>query len=671
MSQAFMNLANTLMPYIKASLATPQRKVATAAIVAALLYAIRQKNARDEERVKKMLGDAGNRKARRGGKGNVDKEFFERIKKLLRIAIPSYNSREAVYVVILTGLLVVRTYMSIWLADVNGQIFGLMLFAIPSSTVNSAMEYYSKLLALAFRERLTRYFHTQYLQKMFFYKICNLDSRIQNPDQRLTQDLDKWAQSLANLYLNFTKPVLDIFLFSRKLAELVGWEGPGLTFAWYFLSACIIRVVSPAFGKLTAIEQKLEGEYRSKHSDLLNHAEEIAFYNGSDWEKTHINNKFYELHKHVKEVLYRRFLMGIYDSMLVKYGAVMVGYTVIGLPVFGPGKERYLREVGNDPSRITKDYVRNSSLLINLAKAIGRIVVSYKDVQNLAGYTTLIYEMKEVLDDLENGKYKRIMVTSNSLEDQEEEEQKNNGVKSIPSKTNMMDESLKKNHGQIAISNDIIFENVPILSPNGDTLIPAMNFQISPGMNLMITGPNGCGKSSLFRILGELWPIFGGKLTKPSIEKIFYIPQRPYLPNGSLRDQLIYPNTHADQKRKGVSDEDLQHILNEVRLGYLVGREGGWQAVNDWNDVLSGGEKQRIAMARLIYHKPTYAILDECTSAVSVDVEGHLYTYMKSQGITLITVSHRDTLWKYHEYLLKFLGDKQYTFGEMPEERRK
>lgn len=72
--------------------------------------------------------------------------------------------------------------------------------------------------------------------------------------------------------------------------------------------------------------------------------------------------------------------MGIYDSMLVKYGAVMIGYTVIGLPVFGPRKEEYLKKVGNDASRITKDYVRNSSLLINLAKAIGRIVVSYKDV---------------------------------------------------------------------------------------------------------------------------------------------------------------------------------------------------------------------------------------------------------------------------------------------------
>ena len=105
-----------------------------------------------------------------------------------------------------------------------------------------------------------------------------------------------------------------------------------------------------------------------------------------------------------------------------------------------------------------------------------------------------------------------------------------------------MDNTLE-NKGELVISNNIIFDGVPILSPNGDTLIRSMSFEIRPGMHLMISGPNGCGKSSLFRILGELWPLFGGKLHKPSIEKIFYIPQRPYLPNGSLRDQIIYPHT--------------------------------------------------------------------------------------------------------------------------------
>ena len=185
------------------------------------------------------------------------------------------------------------------------------------------------------------------------------------------------------------------------------------------------------------------------------------------------------------------------------------------------------------------------------------------------------------------------------------------------------------NKGKIVISDNMRFEDIPILSPNGDVLIPKMNFEIKPGMHLFIQGPNGCGKSSLFRIMGQLWPVTAGVLHKPSIDKIFYIPQRPYLPNGTLRDQLIYPQTIEDYRAKGKSDDDLFELLKEVRLGYLVNREGGWDKENDWNDVLSGGEKQRMAMGRLIYHKPTYAILDECTSAVSMDVEGHLYTFMK------------------------------------------
>jgi ATP-binding cassette subfamily D (ALD) protein 3 len=88
--------------------------------------------------------------------------------------------------------------------------------------------------------------------------------------------------------------------------------------------------------------------------------------------------------------------MGVIDSMLVKYGAVLIGYAIVGLPVFGPGSAEYLKNIGTDPSVITRDYVRNSSLLINLAKAIGRLVISYKEIQQLAGYTTLVYEMKVI-----------------------------------------------------------------------------------------------------------------------------------------------------------------------------------------------------------------------------------------------------------------------------------
>jgi len=214
--------------------------------------------------------------------------------------------------------------------------------------INSGIDYIQKKLALLFRKRLTAYFHKEYLRNMHYYKICNLDNRIANPDQRLTQDAERWASCLATLYINLVKPTMDMVLFSRKLSELVGWEGPAITFAWYGFSGMIIRMISPPFGRLTAQEARLEGEYRALHSQLLTHSEEVAFYNGHEWEKRNIDGGFDKLYSHISFVLKKRFLMGIFDSMLVKYGAVMVGYTVVGLPVFGPKSKAYLAKYGND-----------------------------------------------------------------------------------------------------------------------------------------------------------------------------------------------------------------------------------------------------------------------------------------------------------------------------------
>lgn len=115
--------------------------------------------------------------------------------------------------------------------------------------------------------------------------------------------------------------------------------------------------------------------------------------------------------------------------------------------------------------------------------------------------------------------------------------------------------------------------------------------------------------------------------------------------------------------RRGRCDEDLTAYLDRVQLSYLQVREKGLDAIEDWIDVLSGGEKQRIAMARLFYHSPQFAILDECTSAVSVDVEGSMYEYCRKVGITLFTVSHRKSLWTHHEYYLQFDGRGSYEFG--------
>lgn len=166
------------------------------------------------------------------------------------------------------------------------RIFVLFLFALPSSTVNSGIGYFERKLDLSLRARLTVHFHKNYLKNMHYYKICNLDNRIANPDQRLTNDTEKWAGSLSSWYLNTAKPILDIIFFTRKLTGVMGWQGPALTFAWYGIAGVIIKNVSPSFGKLTAQEQTLEGEYRSIHTEILAHSEEVAFFKGQEWEKS-------------------------------------------------------------------------------------------------------------------------------------------------------------------------------------------------------------------------------------------------------------------------------------------------------------------------------------------------------------------------------------------------
>lgn len=152
-----------------------------------------------------------------------------------------------------------------------------------------------------------------------------------------------------------------------------------------------------------------------------------------------------------------------------------------------------------------------------------------------------------------------------------------------------------------------------------------------------------------------MWPVCRGQLIKPPNKKIFYIPQKPYLTIGSLRDQIIYPDTLEDMHEKGINDDNIRQILSKVELDYLLEREYDLNSVLDWQEMLSGGEKQRIAIARLIYNRPLFAILDECTSAVSMDVEQSIYSYLtKEIGCTVLSVTHRvKQLQHFHQMALK------------------
>jgi len=202
--------------------------------------------------------------------------------------------------------------------------FGFMMW--PMSVVNNSLKLTISALALAFRTRLTRFAHEQYLKDITFYKISNIDNRIQNADQLLTQDIDKFAENLSHLYSDITKPLVDIALFAYKLGEAIGREAPIYMILYFLSSGALLRAISPPFGKFTAIEQKLEGDFRFTHSRIITHSEEIAFYGGGERERAVVNGSFDKIVRHVKKIYRLRFANGIFDSVLVKYCATMTAY---------------------------------------------------------------------------------------------------------------------------------------------------------------------------------------------------------------------------------------------------------------------------------------------------------------------------------------------------------
>ncbi|XP_034977815.2 ATP-binding cassette sub-family D member 3 isoform X2 [Zootoca vivipara] len=606
----------------------------------------------------------GNEKEVKKERAVVDRVFFARIRQILSVMVPRTFCKETGYLLLIAMMLILRTYCDIWMIQ-NGTVIesaivsrDLSLFkksffkfvvSIPLiSLVNNFLKYGLNELKLCFRVRLTKYLYEQYLQTYTYYKMGNLDNRIANPDQLLTQDVEKFCNSVVDLYSNLSKPFLDIVLYIFKLTSAIGAQGPASMMAYLIVSGFFLTRLRRPIGKMTITEQKYEGEYRFVNSRLITNSEEIAFYNGNQREKQTIHKAFHKLVEHLHNFILFRFTMGFIDTIVAKYLATVVGYLVVSRPFLNLSHPRHQNSTH---AELLEDYYQSGRMLLRMSQALGRIVLAGREMTRLAGFTARITELMQVLKELNSGKYQRTMLA------QEKDSELEKAVPLIPGS------------GRIVIADNIIkFDHVPLATPNGDILIRDLNFEVRSGANVLICGPNGCGKSSLFRVLGELWPLFGGCLTKPERGKLFYVPQRPYMTLGTLRDQVIYPDTVDDQRRKGISDQVLKEYLDNVQLGQILDREGGWDSVQDWMDVLSGGEKQRMAMARLFYHKPQFAILDECTSAVSVDVEGYIYSHCRKVGITLFTVSHRKSLWKHHEFYLHMDGRGNYEFKRITED---
>nr|XP_048327780.1 ABC transporter D family member 1 isoform X2 [Ziziphus jujuba var. spinosa] len=391
-------------------------------------------------------------------------------------------------------------------------------------------------------------------------------------------------------------------------------------------AGAMIRNFSPAFGKLMSKEQQLEGEYRQLHSRLRTHAESIAFYGGESREESHIQQKFKTLIRHLRVVLHDHWWFGMIQDFLLKYLGATVAVILIIEPFFSGNLRPDTSTLGR--AEMLSNLRYHTSVIISLFQSLGTLSISARRLNRLSGYADRIHELMAISREL-----------------------------SVNDKSSLQTDA---NRNCFSEASYIEFAGVKVVTPTGNVLVDNLTLRVETGSNLLITGPNGSGKSSLFRVLGGLWPLVSGHIVKPGVgtdlnKEIFYVPQRPYTAVGTLRDQLIYPHT-ADQEIEPLTRDGMVELLRNVDLEYLLDRYPPEKEIN-WGEELSLGEQQRLGMARLFYHRPKFAILDECTSAVTTDMEERFCAKVRAMGTSCITISHRPALVAFHDVVLSLDGE--------------
>nr|CAD1833672.1 unnamed protein product [Ananas comosus var. bracteatus] len=527
----------------------------------------------------------------------------------------------------LVTTVVLRTALSNRLAKVQGFLFRAaflrrapafvrliaenLLLCFLQSTLFSTSKYLTGALGLRFKNILTDLVHTNYFENMAYYKISHVDGQITNPEQRIASDIPKFCTELSELIQDDLTAVSDGIVYTWRLCSYASPKYVLWILAYVIGAGAAIRNFSPSFGKLMSKEQQLDGDYRQLHSR----------------EASHIKQQFKTLIHHLNLVLHEHWWFGMIQDFLLKYLGATVGVVLIIEPFFAGNLRPDSSTIGR--AEMLSNIRYHTSVIISLFQSLGTLSISSRRLNRLSGYADRIHEL---------------LVVSRELS-------------AVHDKSSLQKSSVKN---YISEANYIEFAGVKVVTPTGNVLVDDLSLRVDSGSNLLITGPNGSGKSSLFRVLGGLWPLVSGHIVKPGVgsdlnKEIFYVPQRPYTAVGTLRDQLIYPLT-ADQETEPLTYDGMVELLKNVDLEYLLDRYPLEKEIN-WGDELSLGEQQRLGMARLFYHKPKFAILDECTSAVTTDMEERFCSKVRAMGTSCITISHRPALVAFHDIVLSLDGE--------------
>lgn len=464
--------------------------------------------------------------------------------------------------------------------------------------------YMNQMLTIKWRSWLVGKFLHRYLSEQVYYRLQLGEAKADNPDQRLSDDVSQLTATTLTLSLGLLSAIVTFVTFagllwvqSGPLTFSVG--GTEITIPGYMLWAAILYAVlgtwfTHKIGRpliqLNFQQERVEADFRYALIRARDNAEGIALYRGETQEEHTLADLFSRVVTNYKAIMRRTILLTLGTSGY-NQAAILFPFIVAAPRYFS--QQIKLGEV----MQISQNFGQVQSALSFLVDAYSSIANWRAVVDRLTSFTAAVAQI--------------------------EKSQAADRVTRITTPDRLQVEALA------------------LFLPNGQTLLSALNFSIAAGERVLITGPSGCGKSTLLRALARIWPYAEGRVHMPAAADCLFLPQRPYLPLGSLRAALTYPAAPET-----VDDSRLIAVLEQLGLTHLRPR---LDEVALWSQILSGGEQQRVAIARALLHRPRWLFLDEATSALDEAAETLVYQALCADpAVSILSVGHRASLAAFH-----------------------